>query len=175
MNEAITINAIMLKTTAEALASNILDIFWLTLGKLRDLHRTPSKRPGRQPAKFFLRTQSEMDSVKGCLVQVGNGIELEAVGFRFEPYRWRRCGMTWDSSRTVVVFKLKLRRTSTLSIFDDRKFSSGNQGIVVRPFPSEPAETTQAWCVLPPSTTPYAIENSPSTTSTLLIHLYCLL
>ena len=47
-----------------------------------------------------------------CLVQVGNGIELEAVGFRFEPYRWRPCGVTWDSSRTVVV--LKLRRTSAL-------------------------------------------------------------
>ena len=25
---------------------------------------------------------------KGCLVQVGNGIELEAVGVQFEPYRW---------------------------------------------------------------------------------------
>ena len=47
-----------------------------------------------------------------CLVQVGNGIELEAVGFRFEPYRWRPCGVTWDSSRTVVV--IKLRRTSAL-------------------------------------------------------------
>ena len=49
-----------------------------------------------------------------CLVQVGNGIELEAVGFRFEPYRWRPCGVTWDSSRTVVV--IKLRRTSALQI-----------------------------------------------------------
>ena len=46
------------------------------------------------------------------LVQVGNGIELEVVGFRFEPYRWRPCGVTWDSSRTVVV--IKLRRTSAL-------------------------------------------------------------
>ena len=50
--------------------------------------------------------------MEGCLVQVGNGIELEAVGFRFEPYRWRPCGVTWDSSRTVVV--IKLRRTSAL-------------------------------------------------------------
>ena len=33
---------------------------------------------------------------QGCLVQVGNGIELEAVGFQFEPYRWRPCGVTWD-------------------------------------------------------------------------------
>ena len=41
-----------------------------------------------------------------------NGIELEAVGLQFEPYRWRPCGVTWDSSRTVVV--IKLRRTSAL-------------------------------------------------------------
>ena len=45
---------------------------------------------------------------KGCLVQVGNGIELEAVGLQFEPYQWRPCGVTWDSSRTVVVIKLLL-------------------------------------------------------------------
>ena len=51
--------------------------------------------------------------LKGCLVQVGNGIELETVGLQFEPYRWRHCGVTWDSSRTVVV--IKLRRTSALS------------------------------------------------------------
>ena len=50
--------------------------------------------------------------LKGCLVQVGNGIELETVGLQFEPYRWRHCGVTWDSSRTVVV--IKLRRTSAL-------------------------------------------------------------
>ena len=43
-------------------------------------------------------------------LQVGNGIELEAVGLQFEPYRWRPCGVTWDSSRTVLV--IKLRRTS---------------------------------------------------------------
>ena len=49
---------------------------------------------------------------EGCLVQVGNGIELEAVGLQFESYRWRPCGVTWDSSRTVVV--IKLRRTSAL-------------------------------------------------------------
>ena len=41
------------------------------------------------------------------LVQVGNGIELEAVGFQFEPYLWRLCGVTWDSSQTVVVIKLR--------------------------------------------------------------------
>ena len=50
----------------------------------------------------------------GCLVQVGNGIELEAV-LQFEPYRWRPCGVTWDFSRTVVV--IKLRRTSALQAF----------------------------------------------------------
>ena len=37
------------------------------------------------------------------IVQVGNGIDLEAVGLQFEPYRWRPCGVTWDSSQTVVV------------------------------------------------------------------------
>ena len=36
------------------------------------------------------------DLLKGCLVQVGNGIELQAVGFQFEPYWWRPCGVTWD-------------------------------------------------------------------------------
>ena len=50
----------------------------------------------------------------GCLVPVGNGIELEAVGLRFEPYRWRPCGVAWDSSRTVVV--IKLLRTSALCL-----------------------------------------------------------
>ena len=39
--------------------------------------------------------------IEGCLFQVGNGIDLEAVGFQFEPYRWRPCGVTWDSSTTV--------------------------------------------------------------------------
>ena len=32
-----------------------------------------------------------------CLVQVGEGIELDTVGRQFEPYRWRPCGVTWDS------------------------------------------------------------------------------
>ena len=47
-----------------------------------------------------------------CLVQVGNGIEVEAVGLQFKPYQWRPCGVIWNSSRTVVV--IKLRRTSAL-------------------------------------------------------------
>ena len=34
-----------------------------------------------------------------------NGIELEAVGLQFEPYWWLPCGITWDSSQTVVVVK----------------------------------------------------------------------
>ena len=44
----------------------------------------------------------------GCLVQVGNGIELEAVGTGGALHG----GVTWDSSRTVVV--IKLRQTSAL-------------------------------------------------------------
>ena len=48
----------------------------------------------------------------GTSVQVGNGIELEGVGLQLEPYRWRLCGVTSDSSRTVVV--IKLRQTSAL-------------------------------------------------------------
>ena len=46
--------------------------------------------------------------------QIGNGIEVEAVGLQYKPYLWRLCGVTWDSSRTVVV--IKLRRTSALYI-----------------------------------------------------------
>ena len=53
-----------------------------------------------------------MDTLVGCLVQVGNGIELEAVGLQFKPYQWLPCGVTWDSSRTVMV--IKLLRTSAL-------------------------------------------------------------
>ena len=41
-----------------------------------------------------------------CLVQVGNGIELEAAGLQVEPYRWRPCGVAWHSSRIVVVINL---------------------------------------------------------------------
>ena len=33
---------------------------------------------------------------EGCLVQVGNGMELDTVGCQFEPYWWRHCGVTWD-------------------------------------------------------------------------------
>ena len=36
-----------------------------------------------------------------------------AVGLQFDPYRWRPCGVTWDSFRTVVV--ILLRRTSALT------------------------------------------------------------
>ena len=48
------------------------------------------------------------------IVQVGNGIELEAVGLQFEPYLWLPCGVTWDSSQTVVV--IKLLQTSVLEL-----------------------------------------------------------
>ena len=30
------------------------------------------------------------------MIQVCNGIDLDTVGLQFEPYRWRRCGVTWD-------------------------------------------------------------------------------
>ena len=45
----------------------------------------------------------------------GYGIELEAVGLQFEPYQWLPCGVTWDSSWTVVV--IKLLQTSALPEF----------------------------------------------------------
>ena len=32
----------------------------------------------------------------GCLVQVGNGIELDTVGRQFKPYLWHPFGVTWD-------------------------------------------------------------------------------
>ena len=34
-----------------------------------------------------------VDSVDG--IQVGNGIELEAVGLKFEPYRWAAVAPLW--------------------------------------------------------------------------------
>ena len=52
----------------------------------------------------------------GCLVQVGNGIELEAFGLQFKPYLWCPCGVTWDLSQTVVV--IKLLQTSALMTGD---------------------------------------------------------
>ena len=50
-----------------------------------------------------------------CLVQVCNDIELQAVGLQFEPYLWLLCGVTWDSSQTVV--EIKLLRTSALHLY----------------------------------------------------------
>ena len=50
-----------------------------------------------QPVVHMLHLPTQ-DSNNSPLVQVGNGIELEAVGLQFEPYRWRPCGVTWDSS-----------------------------------------------------------------------------
>ena len=66
---------------------------------------------------------------RGCLVQVGNGIEPEAVGLQFEPYRWRPCGMTWDSSRTVVVIKLLLTSALTHSLAGPTDSESGLTGM----------------------------------------------
>ena len=45
---------------------------------------------------FNGRAFPPLTSYKGCLVQVGNGIELDTVGRQFEPYRWRPCGVAWD-------------------------------------------------------------------------------
>ena len=61
---------------------------------------------------WYIRSKLGLYTI--MIVQVGNGIELEAVGLQFEPYRWRPCGVTWDLSRTVVV--IKLRRTSALMV-----------------------------------------------------------
>ena len=43
--------------------------------------------------KFCDNPLSGCWTAKGCLVQVGNGIELEAVGLLFEPYPG--CGSLW--------------------------------------------------------------------------------
>ena len=64
---------------------------------------------------MFCNTLIFKTAVYGCLVRIGNGIELEAVGLQFEPYWWLPCGVTWDTSRTVVV--IKLLRTSALDMF----------------------------------------------------------
>ena len=50
---------------------------------------------------------------QGCLVQVGNGIELDTVGRQFEPYRWRPCGVTWD----VVPKQGNLKAAANLRLF----------------------------------------------------------
>ena len=83
------------------------------LGDFNLKFKSHSMRLGRLNHSIYLSLNMILVS-EGCLVQVGNGIELEAVGLQFEPYRWRPCGVTWDSSRTVVV--IKLRRTSALSV-----------------------------------------------------------
>ena len=70
------------------------------------------------------RHHREVSLGPGCLVQVGNGIGLEAVGLQFEPYRWCPCGVTWDSSRTVVV--IKRRRTSESALLLVRQPGPGS-------------------------------------------------
>ena len=66
----------------------------------------------RFKADFFGRLLKSSNLGEGCLVKVGNGKELEAVGLQFKPYWWLPCDVTWDLSRTVVV--IKLLRTSAL-------------------------------------------------------------
>ena len=78
---------------------------------------TPTTHPPRFDHHQWSTTTTthppQFNHHQGCLVQVGNGIKLEAVGLQFEPYRWRPCCVTWDSSRTVVV--ITLRRTFALT------------------------------------------------------------
>ena len=93
--------------------------------------------PSRRTTGPSPSIDSESEGVfSGCLVQVGNGIELEAVGLpsQFEPYRWRPCGVTWDSSRTVVV--IKMRRTSALITTTVREQHPG---------PTRPGYVMVAW------------------------------
>ena len=52
----------------------------------------------------------------GMSVQVGNGIELETVGSRFEPYRWRR--ILFPNSRgNKAAANLRLKALSVIGIF----------------------------------------------------------
>ena len=63
---------------------------------------------------------NEVFHIKGCLVQVGKDIELDAVGRQFEPYayrrlrlhRWRPCGVTCDAVLANVNSRAILQRTS---------------------------------------------------------------
>ena len=77
--------------------------------------RAPGSKAAAAPRWSFVPTDLSPRITRD--VQVGNGIELEAVGFQFEPYRdrdwWRPAGVTWHSFRTAVVI-IKLRRTSAL-------------------------------------------------------------
>ena len=50
--------------------------------------------------------------VQGCLVQVGNGIELEAVGLQFKPYLWCDLGFFPNSRGNKAAANL---RPTTLS------------------------------------------------------------
>ena len=100
-----------------------------------------------QPEFWLTRRRSRSCQwlVEGCLVQVGNGIELKAVGLQFEPYRWRPCGVTWDSSRTVVV--IKLRRTSALWWLGTwgRYLSLMGRSVVEEDSMSQTAEKSRWW------------------------------
>ena len=68
------------------------------------------------PGKFSVLGSSWIIQQKpGRLLSKNKYIVENTDGSRWspvEPYRWCPCGVTWDSSRTVVV--IKLRRTSAL-------------------------------------------------------------
>ena len=54
----------------------------------------------------------------GCLVQCGNGIELDTVGRQFEPYLLHPCGVTGDFvPKQWTVVTIKLLRISAFFIY----------------------------------------------------------
>ena len=55
---------------------------------------TPTVQGDEPPWMLFLKEGLSLQLL--CLVQVGNGIELDTVGRQFEPYRRHPCGVTWD-------------------------------------------------------------------------------
>ena len=76
----------------------------LLINSCNKMHLTCPCDLCRQINLHYLTMQCTRNIIigQGTLVsniyKVGNGTELEAVGFLFEPYLWRPCGVTWDSS-----------------------------------------------------------------------------
>ena len=57
----------------------------------RQLWRPTTRIPNNNMPDSDSHRDKSLDP-QGCLVQVGNGIELEAVGLQFEPYRGALAG-----------------------------------------------------------------------------------
>ena len=53
------------------------------------------------------RTAALQHKMSGCLVQVGNGIELEAVGLQFKPYLWCDLGFFPNSRGNKAAANLR--------------------------------------------------------------------